>query len=81
MEVVDVVEQEEEEREDRRGRRHLDGSDPGKGQYLPVVSVTLRPGDAEDLEVIGDGNRSAGVRVLLDTYRQQTNMNEADAAG
>lgn len=79
MEEKKAAQQAEEQRQDQRGRRHLDGSAPGKGQYLPVVSVTLRPGDIEELEEIGDGNRSAGVRLLLDIYRQQSN--ETDAAG
>ena len=34
-----LIEEEFEEREQRRGRRHLDGSAPGEGQYLPVVAV------------------------------------------
>jgi hypothetical protein len=60
------------QKEQRRGRRHLDGSAPGEGQYLPVVAVTLRPFEIEELEQIGDGNRSAAVRRLLEMYRNQT---------
>ena len=60
------------QKEQRRGRRHLDGSAPGEGQYLPVVAVTLRPFEIEELELIGDGNRSAAVRRLLEMYRNQT---------
>lgn len=56
-----------------RGRRHLDGNEPGKGQYLPGVTVTLRPFEIELLEEIGDGNRSAAVRRLLAMYQT---MNE-----
>lgn len=56
----------------RRGRRHLDGSTPGDGQYLTVVSITLRPFEIEGLEQIGDGNRSAAVRRLLAMYRKDT---------
>ncbi len=61
----------------RRGRRHLDGNEPGKGQYLPGVTVTLRPFEIELLEEIGDGNRSAAVRRLLAMYQT---MNEATTA-
>lgn len=60
------------QKEQRRGRRHLDGSAPGEGQYLPVVAVTLRPFEIKELEQIGDGNRSAAVRRLLEMYRNQT---------
>ena len=60
-----------------RGRRHLDGNEPGKGQYLPIVAVTLRPFEIELLEEIGDGNRSAAVRQLLAMYQT---MNEAATA-
>lgn len=66
-----LIEEEFEEREQRRGRRHLDGSAPGEGQYLPVVAVTLRPFEIEELERIGDGNRSAAVRRLLAMYRER----------
>ena len=66
-----LIEEEFEEREQRRGRRHLDGSAPGEGQYLPVVAVTLRPFEIEELERIGDGNRSAAVRRLLAMYRDR----------
>ena len=66
-----LIEEEFEEREQRRGRRHLDGSAPGEGQYLPVVAVTLRPFEIEELEQIGDGNRSAAVRRLLAMYRDR----------
>ena len=66
-----LIEEEFEEREQRRGRRHLDGSAPGEGQYLPVVAVTLRPFEIEELEQIGDGNRSAAVRRLLAMSRDR----------
>lgn len=55
-------------KEERRGRRHLDGSAPGKGEYLSVVTVSLRPQDKELLEIIGEGNRSVAVRRLLEMF-------------
>lgn len=67
----------QEERVERRGRRHLDGSAPGKGIYLPVVAVTLRPCEIEELEKIGDGNRSAAVRRLLAFYRERAESQTA----
>jgi hypothetical protein len=65
-------ENEFDQKEHRRGRRHLDGNAPGEGQYLPVVAVTLRQFEIEELEQIGNGNRSAAVRRLLEMYRNHT---------
>ena len=53
----------------RRGRRHLDGNPPGKGQYLRSVSFSLRTEEIEELERLGDGNRSQAVRELLASRR------------
>lgn len=55
-------------KEERRGRRHLDGSAPGKGEYLSGVTVSLRPFEIELLEKVGNGNRSVAVRRLLEMY-------------
>lgn len=55
----------------RRGRRHLDGSPPGEGAYMRDVSVSLPPRDVAALEEIGGGNRSAAVRLLLETWRER----------
>lgn len=60
------------EEKGRPGRKHLDGSDPGEGEYLPRLSVTVRPEDMELLERMGRGNRSRGLRSLLDQYRVLT---------
>lgn len=59
--------------QERRGRRHLDGKAPGSGKYVVIKSVSLLPADIEELEEIGNGNRSQGVRTLLDMYRQIKN--------
>ena len=53
----------------RCGRRHLDGSPPGKGQYLRSVSLSLRPEEIAELERLGEGNRSQAVRDLLASHR------------
>lgn len=47
------------------GRPHLDGSAPGTGTYVEVLSVSLRPDERKVLEQAGEGNRSEGVRRLL----------------
>lgn len=62
----------------RRGRRHLDGKPPGEGQYMSVVAVTLWPGEKDELTEIGDGNRSAGVRRLLEMYRREREVNKTE---
>lgn len=49
----------------RRGRRYLDGRRPGQGDYTKVVAVSLRAEDIDELERLGGGNRSEGVRRLL----------------
>jgi len=53
----------------RRGRRHLDGKSPGAGVYAVPVSFSLLPDDVEELTKIGNGNRSDGLRKVLETYR------------
>ena len=61
------------------GRRHLDGSPPGEGSYLTGVTVSLPVSDVAALEQIGNGNRSAAVRLLLETWRQHTERPQRDA--
>lgn len=53
------------------GRRHLDGSSPGAGSYLTGVTVSLPQSDVAALEAIGNGNRSAAVRLLLEVWRER----------
>lgn len=59
----------------RRGRRHLDGNEPGAGVYVIPVSLSVRPADAEELADIGSGNRSEGLRKLLEMYRNLKQQN------
>lgn len=51
------------------GRPHLDGSAPGQGTYVEVVSVSLRPAETDTLLVLGEGNKSSGVRRLIAFWR------------
>lgn len=59
----------------RRGRRHLDGKAPGAGVYAVPVSFSMLPADAEALAEIGSGNRSEGLRLLLEMYRNLKQQN------
>lgn len=59
------------------GRRHLDGSLPGEGLYLSRATISLSPGDIKALEEIGQGNRSAAVRLLLKLWRQDATRGAA----
>ena len=62
------------------GRKHLDGSDPGDGSYLVRATVTLRQEDIALIEELGGvaergrsitrPNRSAGIRKLVDHFRE-----------
>lgn len=58
----------------RPGRPHLDGSPPGEGEYLKRIAVTLSGEDADLLEALGLGNRSEGVRQLVELYRKFLSM-------
>lgn len=40
--------------------------------YLRRIGITIPPEHAKRLSELGDGNRSAGVRFLLDFYDEMT---------
>lgn len=66
----EVVEDVEQEKKNRSGRPYLDGSPPGEGHYMEVVALSLRTADKDLFLRAGNGNRSLGVRRLVDAARR-----------
>lgn len=67
--VVEDVEQKK-KKKTRSGRPYLDGSPPGAGHYMQVVALSLRSEDKKLFFRAGAGNRSLGLRRLVDAARQ-----------
>lgn len=55
----------------RAGRKYLNGSNPGEGQRLQAVSVTLPAEMKEALRILGDDNISAGIRIVYEFWKER----------
>lgn len=67
---TNLVDGEVEEVKRRTGRPHLDGSAPGQGYYMKIVALSVRGADRDLLTRIGSGNRSLGLRRLVDLAQE-----------
>ena len=53
------------------GRRYLNGSDPHEGTPLVTVTISVTAADKEFLRCVGNGNVSAGVRLVLEKIQRK----------
>jgi hypothetical protein len=63
------------------GRRYLNGSDPHEGNPARRITVTVTQDTLEELEKLGDGNVSKGVRKAAEYSKEATMENVYDWNG